>query len=110
MFLVMVLPFGLDVWRCRQWDQHFFMKLVATQAEVLIELARRQPHCRSLEKLFDRPAVRDAHAFGVAHRERFINRIADQPLQDGFQLVVEQIADGRFGFDAAGEDVALRVN
>ena len=86
------------------------MEFVASDAKVLIELARRQFDGRSLDEFFHRPAVRNSHPFGMPHREGFVHRVAGVPLQDRFQFFFEQIADRRFRLDAAGEDIAVRFD
>jgi hypothetical protein len=49
--------------------------------------------------------MRNSHPFGMAHREGFVHRVADEPLQDRFQFLFEQIPNRRFGLDAAWVNV-----
>src|SRR5262249_44330354 len=86
------------------------VKRVAADAEIAIGLARGQPRLALLQEFLHAPAMGYPHALGMAHRDRLVDGIADQPVQDRLQRLLDQAADRERGLDAAGIDVAVGLD
>jgi hypothetical protein len=57
-------------------------------------------------KVFDRPAVREAHAFGLAGGDGLVDGVGAVAIENGEEWFGEEVAEGKAGLDAAGVDIA----
>src|SRR5262249_49800082 len=90
--------------------QDFGVEGIAADAEILVGPAggRRRPRPR--DEGVDAPATGDAHALGMAHRDRLEGGLADERFQDRDKRLLDEVADRQLGLDAAGIDGAIGLD
>src|SRR5579883_942625 len=91
-------------------SQPLGMEGIAADAEILVGPAARRHRPRAFEKALDAPAVGDAHALGMAHRNGFVGGLADQRVQNVDKVLLDEVADRELRLEAAGIDVAVRLD
>ncbi len=81
------------------------MEGVAADAEVLIVAL-----AGAFVEVLDGPAVREAHAFGLAGGDGLVDGVGAVAIEDGEEGFGKEVAEGEAGLDAAGVDIAGGVD